>query len=164
MQLDEHEVPLRRTVCFARALSGMQILVLGIPSLALTLVSFILCPCFVPGFGRTNRERVVNCVSFWGSFLSSLLLLPFTCFGMFLLSALYCFLASIALFLKLFTSSRGASSNLDNAAGGGIISSRVADDTHTVDAASNPDFTRELDNIVDRMEDGRSTSNSPQLG
>ncbi len=31
---------------------------------------------------RTAILAVVNCISFWGSFLSSLLMLPFTCLGM----------------------------------------------------------------------------------
>mmetsp|Transcript_11550 Transcript_11550/g.21334 ORF Transcript_11550/g.21334 Transcript_11550/m.21334 type:complete len:607 (-) Transcript_11550:10-1830(-) len=164
MQLDENDAPLRCTIWGARALSALQIIVLGIPSLVLTLVCFILCPCLVPGCGRTNRERVVNCVSFWGSFLSSLLLLPFTCLGMLLLSALYCFLASIAFFFKVFKPSAGqgvTSSNLDNAAAaGGNNISRDADASDSGNTTSSQDFIRELENIFDRMEEGRSTSNS----
>lgn len=73
--------PMRCTVRMAKAMSIAQLIVLGIPSIALAIASSLLCPCLVPGVGRTNRERAVNCVSFWGSFLSSIIMFPFSCVG-----------------------------------------------------------------------------------
>jgi len=168
MQLDENDEPLKCTLWMARALSLAQIIVLGIPSLVLTGISWILCPCLVPGCGRTNRERLINCVSFWGSFLSSLLLLPFTCLGMLLLTTMYCFLASLAFFLKVFmpnsTAGRGATTLGGSTGGGGgstvIGSSRdnAVDVSDRGNAATSADLIRELENIFDRMEEGRSAS------
>ncbi len=57
MQLDENQEPWRCAILGARLLSVFQILVLGLPAVVLTYVSMILCPCFIPGCGRTNRER-----------------------------------------------------------------------------------------------------------
>jgi hypothetical protein len=169
MQLDENNEPLRCTVWGAKLLSALQILVLGIPSLALTIVSMLLCPCLVPGCGRTNRERVVNCISFWGSFLSSMLLLPFTCVGMMLLSALYCFLAFIAMIVKVLKSKAGLTRTSTNSGSNNARSLARRDFDPGVDAgdssnaATNDDFIRELENIFERMEaieEGLSPSNS----
>jgi hypothetical protein len=57
MQLHENPDPMRCTIWMAKLLSGVQIIVLGIPAVALTLVSMALCPCMVPRCGNTNRER-----------------------------------------------------------------------------------------------------------
>lgn len=57
MQLDENNDPMRCTILGARLLSIFQIVVLGIPAVALTLISIIVCPCIVLGCGATNRER-----------------------------------------------------------------------------------------------------------
>ena len=167
MQLDENNEPLTCVIWGAKILSALQILVLGIPAMILSLLSAILCPCFIAGCGQTNRERVINSVSFWGSFLSSMLLLPFTCLGMLILSAMYCLLASVALFYKLVTSlPRRSQRDTSNS------SSRVpgeANDTNgeaavselkdaTPNAASPEDFIRELENIfLERMEEGQQS-------
>jgi len=171
MQLDENDEPLRCTVYMARLLSACQILVLGIPSLILTVASMMLCPCLVPGCGRTNRERVVNCVSFWGSFLSSMLALPFTCLGMLVLSALYCFAAAMKCFFKVLTRTTGGGSrrqqrqagasssiDLDNATrrGGsgnrGVSSNRDISMGDAGNNAASADIMRELESIFDRIE------------
>ena len=78
MQLDESDEPYRCTFCAAKTLSVIQLIVLGVPSLVLALLTMLICPCLVRGSGGTNRERILNCVSFWGSFLSTLILFPFT--------------------------------------------------------------------------------------
>lgn len=57
MQLDENDDPLICTIWGAKLLSVLQIVVLGVPSCALALVTMILCPCFMPGCGRNMRER-----------------------------------------------------------------------------------------------------------
>jgi hypothetical protein len=57
MQLDENNDPMRCTIFGARILSIFQILVLGVPAVALTLLSIVICPCVVLGCGNTNRER-----------------------------------------------------------------------------------------------------------
>ena len=66
MQLDEGNEPKRFTRVMAKALSVAQILVLGPISVALTLCTIVICPCFFPGCGGTFRERIVNCISFYG--------------------------------------------------------------------------------------------------
>jgi len=162
MQLDEGSEPKMCTILGAKLLSVFQIIVLGIPALVLAFGSMIMCPCFIPGCGRTNRERVVNCISFWGSFLSSMLLLPFTCLGMLLLSALYCFVAAIAFFVKAFSSRAGqggGSNDSENAAVGTSrdINTRA---NGSGNAGSRDDLVRELESIFERMEEGISTSNS----
>lgn len=65
----------------AKTLSILQLVVLGIPAVILSIVSSILCPCLLLGVGRNNRARAVNCVSFWGSLLSSMIMFPFSCIG-----------------------------------------------------------------------------------
>ena len=155
MQLDEADQPQTCTIWGARLLSLFQIIVLGIPSLVLALVTMILCPCFVPGCGRTNRERVVNTVSFYGSFISSCLLLPFTCLGMLLISALYCFLAAIALFVKCFQSQArqtgGSNASRTTAPQGNADLNPPTNSNH----AAQDDFIRELESIFERLEEGR---------
>lgn len=157
MQLDEAEETLRCTIWGAKLLSAFQIIVLGIPAVTLALVSMILCPCFVIGCGRTNRERIVNSISFWGSFMSSLLLLPFTCLGMVLILTAYWFVAVFACFVKAFTSQQGQGRNSDvseNASVGGTS----RDVTASGNAASPEDFIRELESIFERMEEGITTT------
>lgn len=160
MQLDEAEEPKTCTIWGARLLSTLQIIVLGVPALVLTLLSMIICPCLVPGCGRTNRERVVNTVSFWGSFLSSLLLLPFTCLGMLIISALYFFLAVLAFFVKIFTSQGGSRSN--SAASANLAMNTSRDTNASGNAASPEDLIREIESIFERMEEGIANSNSNQ--
>ncbi|KAL7542586.1 hypothetical protein ACHAXR_012334 [Thalassiosira sp. AJA248-18] len=157
MQLDENEEPLVCTLYGAKLLSLLQIIVLGIPALVLSLFSLILCPCFVPGCGRTNRERAINCISFWGSFLSSLLLLPFTCLGMLVLSALYCFLAAVALFFKVLNPQAGASSDSNSAPERVNNTSRDVPAGDAGNSASAENLIRELESIFERMEEGRPT-------
>ena len=75
MQLDENNDPMICTIFGARMLSIFQILVLGIPAVALTLLSIVLCPCVVLGCGNTNRER-----GEWSNFSSeALTMLLFYC-------------------------------------------------------------------------------------
>ncbi|KAL9190345.1 hypothetical protein ACHAXT_007556 [Thalassiosira profunda] len=180
MQLDEHSEPLSCTIWAARLLSVFQIVVLGVPALVLTLVSMLLCPCLIPGCGNTNRERVVNAVSFWGSFLSSMLLLPFTCVGMLILSVMYCFLAAIAFIMKAFKSQKrrwrasrspvSAPARAAGAAPGGHPGTSAArrdsnaqsdgDAAPPRNAESGEDIIRALEAIFERMEEGISSSNS----
>ncbi|KAL7549387.1 hypothetical protein ACHAWF_012658 [Thalassiosira exigua] len=157
MQLDENNEPMRCTIWGAKLLSVMQILVLGVPAVVLSIASMLLCPCFYWGCGTTNRERVINYISFWGSFLSSLLLFPFTCLGMVLLSALYCFLAGIALFFKVLTRRGRPMRNSEN-----NVSREVGDTDAVVsaDVTSNTDegILREIESIFERAEEGLSLS------
>ncbi|KAL7466346.1 hypothetical protein ACHAXS_006646 [Conticribra weissflogii] len=81
MQLDESDEPYKCTMIAARTLSIVQLIVLGVPAFALAFATCILCPCVVVASGKNFRERFVNCISFWGSFLSTLVLFPFTCIG-----------------------------------------------------------------------------------
>jgi len=162
-------------------MSGFQIIVLGIPSVVLTLASMVLFPCFVPSCGNTNRERgeylssffipclvmnsssldnfalmhlpvVVNCISFWGSFLSSLLMLPFTCLGMILLLALSCFVAALSTLSKYFTPNNSRSHS-ENA-----VVSRNNSNTSDQD-----EFIRELGTILERLEEGRTALSDPPI-
>ena len=98
-------------------------------------------------------------VSFWGSFMSSALFLPFTCLGLLLLSLLYCFMATITLFVKALKprGRRDGNSNwsVDNAP----IPSR--DVTRNVNAGNNSpgspeDLLRELNELFSSMEEGFS--------
>jgi len=156
MQLDESLEPKRCTIVGARLLSIFQILVLGIPSLVLTLMCMILCPCFIPGCGNTNRERVVNCFSFWGSFLSSMLVLPFTCVGMLLLSALCCFVALINIFLKAGQGRRSTNESGNHAVGFSRDDNAAAEPENngTPDLIIREQRLRELEGIFERMEGG----------
>lgn len=109
---------------------------------------------------------MVNSVSFWGTFLSSVLLLPFTCLGMLILSFLYCFLAGVALVIKVFSSKprqSGTTSNTANPAEGGN-NARDIDRGNSGNAASNADFIRELERIFEIMEEGTGTSASNSDG
>ena len=95
-------------------------------------------------------------VSFWGSFMSSVLFLPFTCLGFLLLSLLYCFVATITLFVKALKprGMRGGNSNwsVDNAA----IPSRDVT-SRNVSAGNTPeDLLRELNELFSSMEEGFS--------
>lgn len=85
---------------------------------------------------------VVNFISFWGSFLSSLLLLPFTCIGLLIISAVYCFVAGFKFFVKIFRRSRGADT-LDIAVYSRPTNSNSADN-----------LIRDLESILVRMEEG----------
>lgn len=85
---------------------------------------------------------VVNFISFWGSFLSSLLLLPFTCIGLLIISAVYCFVAGFKFFVKIFRRSKGADT-LDIAVSSRPTNSNSADN-----------LIRDLENILVRMEEG----------
>lgn len=109
---------------------------------------------------------MVNSVSFWGTFLSSVLLLPFTCLGMLILSFLYCFLAGVALVIKVFSSKprqSGTTSNATNTAERGN-NARDIDGGNSGNAASNADFIRELERIFEIMEEGTGTSASNSDG
>lgn len=101
MQMDESTEPMRCTVIGARLISVLQLLVLGVPAMALTIASMLVCPCLIPECGRNMRERVINCTSFWGSCLSSMIMLPFTFFGILLVASLYCFAAAISFCWKI---------------------------------------------------------------
>ena len=94
-------------------------------------VSRYLCPL--------SSTSVVNFISFWGSFLSSLFLLPFTCLGVLIISAVYCFVAGLKFLIKVVRRSRSDSSDVDVA----VPSTVIADD-----------FVRDM---LDRMEEGRSS-------
>lgn len=83
---------------------------------------------------------VVNFISFWGSFLSSLFLFPFTCLGLLIITAVYCFVAGLKFLVKIVRRSRSDSSDVDVA----VRSTTVIAD----------DFIRDM---LDRMEEGRSS-------
>ena len=108
---------------------------------------------------------MVNSVSFWGTFLSSVLLLPFTCLGMLILSFLYCFLAGVALVIKVFSSKPRQSGTTSNAANPAERSNNARDiEGNSGNAASNADFIRELERIFEIMEEGTGTSASNSDG
>jgi len=103
MQLDEGNEPKRFTRVMAKALSVAQIIVLGPISVALTLCTIVICPCLFPGCGGSFRERIVNSISFYGSFISTLIMLPFTCIAFLLLAIFYCIVTSVLLVFKVCT-------------------------------------------------------------
>lgn len=90
--------------------------------------------------------------------MSSLIMLPFTCVGMMLLSALYCLLAAIAFLTKLFSSTR--SNNTNNAVTAEGRESNANDSGNAANAAAAEDLIRELESIFERVEEGLSTTNS----
>eukprot|EP00573_Skeletonema_grethae_P008945 CAMPEP_0201692226 /NCGR_PEP_ID=MMETSP0578-20130828/5187_1 /ASSEMBLY_ACC=CAM_ASM_000663 /TAXON_ID=267565 /ORGANISM="Skeletonema grethea, Strain CCMP 1804" /LENGTH=605 /DNA_ID=CAMNT_0048177575 /DNA_START=9 /DNA_END=1826 /DNA_ORIENTATION=+ len=150
MQLDERDQPNTCTVVFARVLSFLQLLILGVPSIALAVVSMIVCPCMIPGCGSNMRDRVINCVSFWGSFLSSLIMLPFTLLAMLLVASLYCFVAAITFCLKI-------PKNNDSTSGQRV--DQTARRTSPIDnvaihQASTEELLRELEILFGRLEEG----------
>ena len=157
LQLDENGSQGGRIL--AKIMSVLQIIVLGAPALALTLVTILLCPCFVPGCGRSNRERLINMVSFWGSFLSSMLFLPFTCIGLLVVTALYCFIATLLLCVKgcKRPPREGATESNNTPSGGSTrVSNAGVGDSST--GMSNEDLVRlfrmEEGELFRRMEEG----------
>lgn len=90
-------------------------------------------------------NSVVNFISFWGSFLSSMLLLPFACLGLFIMAAVYCFVAAFSFLLKL-TKARRRSTELSEV----DIPRRRLSNSNTA--------LRDLSSMIDRMEEGRSSS------
>jgi len=162
MQLDESDQPTSCTKWGAKILSILQILVLGIPAVALTIVTCLICPCFVPGCGRSARERVMNMVSFWGSALSTLIMLPFTCLGMLLVSLLYFFVATITCFVKICSRVRTPTPNRTTTTGNAPGNSNEP-------AANIPlpeQLLAEINELL-RMEEGRGlsqTGNEPLHG
>ncbi len=151
MQLDESEQPKTCTLVCARVLSFLQLLILGVPSIALAIVSMIVCPCMVPGCGSNMRDRVINCVSFWGSFLSSLIMLPFTFLGMLLAASLYCFVGTVKFCLKIprndNDSTSGQSDDQTERRNSPV-------DNVTIHQASTEELLRELEILFGRLEEG----------
>jgi len=153
MQLDESDQPTSCTKYGAKILSILQILVLGIPAVALTIITCLICPCFVPGCGRSARERVMNMISFWGSALSTLIMLPFTCLGMLLVSLLYFFVATITCFVKICSRVRTPTPNRTTTTGN-------APGNNNEPAANIPlpeQLLAEINELL-RMEEGRGLS------
>ena len=153
MQLDESDQPTSCTKWGAKILSILQILVLGIPAVALTIVTCLICPCFVPGCGRSARERVMDMVSFWGSALSTLIMLPFTCLGMLLVSLLYFFVATITCFVKICSRVRTPSRTPEE-----LRNLERRAENLEVELAQALARRRDLDEIMRRMEEGRGLS------
>lgn len=150
MQLDESEQPKTCTLVCARVLSVLQLLFLGVPSVALAIISMLVCPCMMPGCGSNMRGRVINCVSFWGSFLSSLIMLPFTFLGMLLVASLYCFAAAITFCLKI-------PRNNDSTSGQSVdqtVRRTSPVDNVTIHQASTEELLRELEILFGRLEEG----------
>jgi len=162
MQLDESDQPTSCTKYGAKILSILQILVLGIPAVVLTIITCLICPCFVPGCGRSARERVMNMISFWGSALSTLIMLPFTCLGMLLVSLLYFFVATITCFVKICSRMRTPTPNRTTTTGNAPGNSNET-------AANIPlpeQLLAEINELL-RMEEGRGLSqagNEPLRG
>lgn len=165
LQLDESDEPMRCTVWGARILSVFQLVVLGIPALCMTFLTAIICPCLIRGIGHTNRERLVNCISFWGSVLSTLLLMPFTFLGMIILAAMYCFLASLIFLLKASKAiahprSAARANNPATGSEGSMTDTSVAMQSRLAGAttSSDNDLVAELERIfadhLETMEDG----------
>ena len=146
MQLDESIEPMRCTVIGARVISVLQLLILGIPALALSLASMLVCPCLLPGCGTNMRERVTNCVSFWGSCLSTLIMLPFTILGMFLVASLYCFVALLSCCVKIPPNNAGQ--------GDSQTTRRTPANNETAQQSTTEELIRELESIFGRLEEG----------
>eukprot|EP00984_Skeletonema_dohrnii_P002574 scaffold903_cov123-Skeletonema_dohrnii-CCMP3373.AAC.2 len=155
MQLDESTEPRRCTLVGARVLSVLQLLILGVPAVALSIVSMLICPCMVPGCGSNMRERVINCVSFYGSCLSTLIMLPFTLLGMLLVACLYCFVAAISCCVKIPKNNDAASGQRGNQTvrRTGPAANVTAQQPST-ELTSTAELIRELENIFGRLEEG----------
>ena len=156
MQLDESTEPKMCTRVGAKVLSILQLLILGVPSIALSIVSMIVCPCLVPGCGSNMRERVINCVSFWGSFLSTVIMLPFTLLGLLLAASFYCFVAAIICCFKI-PKSNAASGQRGNQT---VRRTAPADNNVAAQQPSIEELIRELENIFGRLEEGSLHENA----
>eukprot|EP00804_Cyclotella_cryptica_P031276 CCRYP_011081-RA/>CCRYP_011081-RA protein AED:0.06 eAED:0.06 QI:0/0.33/0.25/1/0.66/0.5/4/273/694 len=158
MQLDGSEEPLQCTIFLAKLLSILQLIVLGIPSLVLAIASSLVCPCLLPGIGRTHRERAVNCISFWGSFLSTLIVFPLSCIGMLVMAAVYCFMAMIVLFMKCCTALmkriRQTSATPETYNVPDVSLTDRNSNAHIAPDTSSENFLMELERIFERMEEG----------
>lgn len=85
MQMNNEIEPTTTSLTTARALSLLQIMVLGPLSLVSTCVGALLCPCCLPLFyDRTLPpnarlcDLLTNCLSFWGLFYTAVIvILPF---------------------------------------------------------------------------------------
>jgi len=122
----------------------------------LFVVTFVMSTLYLPlsydilYLSSSYTNSVVNFISFWGSFLSSLLLLPFACVGLLIMAAVYCFVAGFSFLLKL-TRSRRRSTELSEV--------DVPTRRRLSNSNRNPNTAlRDLSSIIDRMEEGRPSS------
>lgn len=76
MQMQENVKVERGELIRAKILSIFQIIVLGLPSAALSFGCLIAClPC-ASAFGENWSSRFSGCMSMWGNFLTMLLVIP----------------------------------------------------------------------------------------
>jgi hypothetical protein len=78
LQMHEEEDLSPRAMCLTRVVSLIQIIIIGVPSLALTCVTVMICPCCF--FGESQQladQRMQRCFSMWGNMLTACLLAPF---------------------------------------------------------------------------------------
>ena len=150
MQLDESVEPARAITAGARVLSIFQLLILGVPAVALSIASMLLCPCLVPGCGNNTRERVINCISFWGSFLSTIIVLPFTVLGLLLLASLNCFLVAISCCFKVPKNNNNGT--VSRQEGDQVVRQPIPNNVGL--QYSPEELIRELENIIVRLEEG----------
>jgi len=78
LQMHEDEEISPRALCLTRIASFIQIIVIGLPSLILTGVTVMICPCCF--FGESEQladQRMQRCFSMWGNILTAVLLAPF---------------------------------------------------------------------------------------
>jgi hypothetical protein len=76
MQMNESIAPSNGDVFRAKGLSVLQLIFLTAPSLALSIVSSILCCFCLDLAGETKKEKVENCMSLWGNILTVLIAIP----------------------------------------------------------------------------------------
>ncbi len=160
MQLDESTEPRMCTRVFAKVLSVLQLIILGVPSVALSIISMLICPCLVPGCGSNMRERVRNCVSFWGSCLSTVIMLPFTLLGLLIAASFYCFVAAIMCCLKIPKNNDVALGQRGNQT---ARHTAPADNNVAAQQASIEELIREIENIFGRLEEDSIQGGVEQL-
>ena len=135
MQMNESIAPSKGEVFRSKCLAILQLIFLSVPSLALSILSSILCCFCLDLVGATKVERFENCMSLWGNTLTVLVAIPFAIGAVVLFMGLFpvwCILYSIyATLLALFCPSYmpRRSTLLDGRRGSKGSEGRASDDS-----------------------------------
>ena len=110
LQLHEGEDPSQFIIFGSKILSMFQVIIIGPPAVCLAAITAVLCCCCIPG--ATIKERIANCISFWGNtIILILILLAIFCLSSFLVVP--CLIA-LVLHILLLCCRNGERNNIPN--------------------------------------------------
>jgi len=98
LQMNQSIQPGKWELFWSKFLAILQIVVLGFPSLLITVVSSIVCCFCLPVVGDSATERLENCMSLWGNVLTVIIAVPVFLVGV-LLVPLWCCLYFVFLYV-----------------------------------------------------------------